>query len=60
MTKNEVLEYFGRIEGREHAVRECAKVLGCSVQYIYQWSDNVPDSVAYKLQVLTNNELRVK
>lgn len=60
MKKSEVLEYFSKINGRDHAVTECAKLLGCSVQAVYQWHDDIPEPKAYKLQVLTNGELREK
>jgi hypothetical protein len=54
MKKSDVLEYFGG------SPRRVAEFLGISVQAVHACPKIVPDSSAYKLQVLTNGELKVK
>ncbi len=54
MKKSDVLQYFGG------SPRRVAEFLGISVQAVHAWPDIIPESSAYKLQVLTNGELKVK
>lgn len=53
MKKSDVLEYFGG------SPRRVAEFLGISVQAVHAWPDIIPESSAYKLQVLTNGALKV-
>ena len=52
MKKRDVIEYFG-------GIKEAAQALDIWPQTIYAWGDDVPDNVAYKIQVITNGELMV-
>jgi hypothetical protein len=42
------------------SIKKLADSLGIWPQAVYKWGDNVPESVAYKLQVITNGKLKVK
>ncbi len=53
MKKSDVLAYFGGSQ------RRVAEFLGISVQAVHAWPDTIPESSAYKLQVLTNGALKV-
>lgn len=53
MKKQDVINHFG-------SVKEAADAIGCWPQTIYQWSDDVPENMAYKIQVITNRKLKVK
>ncbi|XWY20212.1 Cro/CI family transcriptional regulator [Bisgaard Taxon 45] len=52
MYKKDVLAHFERIS-------EVAKVLGISVAAISQWGDVIPEKNAYRLQAITNNQLKI-
>lgn len=52
MKKIDVIEYFG-------GVKQTAQALDLWPQTIYQWGDNVPDTLAYKIQVITDGALKV-
>jgi predicted transcriptional regulator len=47
------------IKHYEGKVADLAKALGITPQAVYQWGATVPDSSAFKLQVLTNGALVV-
>ena len=53
MKKIEVIKYFG-------GLKKAADALGIWPQSIYQWGDDVPDLMAYKVQVITKGALKVK
>lgn len=53
MKKKDVIEYFGDI-------KQAARALDIWPQTIYQWGDDVPENMAYKIQVITNGKLKVK
>ena len=52
MKKKDVIEYFG-------SIKKTADALGCWPQAVYSWGDDVPDLMAYKVQVVTNGALKV-
>lgn len=52
MYKRDVLAHFGKIS-------EVAKVLGISVAAVSQWGEVIPEKNAYRLQILTNQALKV-
>lgn len=52
MYKKDVLAHFEKMS-------EVAKVLGISVAAISQWGDVIPEKNAYRLQAITNNQLKV-
>ena len=52
MKKKDVIEYFG-------GIKQAAIALNIWPQTIYQWSDDVPENVAYKIQVITDGALKV-
>ena len=53
MKKSDVVKFFG---GTEPAA---AAALGVTKQAVHSWGDIVPEGIAYKVQVLTNDQLRV-
>lgn len=53
MKKKDVIEYFG-------GIKQAAIALNIWPQTIYQWSDDVPENVAYKIQVITDGALKVE
>jgi len=53
MLKKDVIEYFG-------SIREVAKALDISTQAVHQWKEKVPESAAYKIEVISKGELRVE
>lgn len=71
MKKKDVIEYFAalpedpatiRNNRRGHAiggVRKVASALNVSVQSIYQWPDELPDSVAYKIHYITQGKVKL-
>ena len=52
MLTKEVIDHFG-------GVQKAANALGVSRQMIYQYGDILPETVAYKVEVITNGALRV-
>lgn len=52
MRTSEVIEFFG-------GVKQVADALDIWPQAVYQWGDIVPESSAYKIEVITNGALRV-
>lgn len=52
MKKRDVIEYFG-------GIKQTAQALDLWPQTIYQWGDDVPDTLAYKIQVITDGKLKV-
>lgn len=52
MRTSEVIEYFG-------GVKQVADALEIWPQAVYQWGDIVPESSAYKIEVITDGALKV-
>ena len=52
MLTKELIDHFG-------GVQKAANALGVSRQMIYQYGDILPETVAYKVEVITNGALRV-
>lgn len=52
MRKKDVIEHYG-------TEAEVARALEISRQAVNNWPDIVPEPTAYKIQVLTNNKLKV-
>ena len=52
MKKQDVIDHFG-------SIKKAADALGIWPQAIYSWGENVPETMAYKVQVITNGKLRV-
>lgn len=52
MYKKDVLAYFEKMS-------EVARVLGISVAAISQWGEIIPEKNAYRLQIITNQKLKV-
>jgi hypothetical protein len=61
MKKSDVLEYYTKQCGGDpkKAMTALAKALGCTYQNAWQMPEDVPEGTAYKLQVITNGELKV-
>lgn len=53
MKKQDVIDHFG-------SIKKTADALGCWPQTVYQWGQDVPENVAYKIQVITNGKLMVE
>lgn len=53
MKTADVLEHF------DNDIYKVAEVLGITRQAVEQWGEVVPERSAYKLQVLTNDKLKV-
>ena len=53
MKKKDVIEYFG-------GIKQAARALDIWPQTIYQWGEDVPENMAYKIQVITNGKLKGK
>jgi len=53
MKKADAIRHYG-------SVRRLADALGITYQAIYQWGEDVPESSAYKLQVLTGGALSAR
>lgn len=53
MKKADVIEHFG-------SVAMTARALRISVQAVYKWNDDVPETMAYKVQVITKGKLKVE
>ena len=51
MKKTDVINYFG-------GIKQAADALGIWPQSIYQWGDDVPDLMSYKIEVVTKGELK--
>lgn len=51
MKKIDVLAYFG-------GVKKTADVLGIWPQAVYQWNDDIPELIAYKIEVITKGALK--
>lgn len=51
MKKSDVLEYFG-------GAAKTASALGVTRSAVSQWGDTVPESSAYKIEVLTGGALK--
>ncbi len=49
--KSDVLKYFG-------GVTKAANALGITRSAVSQWDDTVPESSAYKIEVLTGGKLK--
>lgn len=52
MRTSEVIEHFG-------GVKQVADALEIWPQAVYQWGDIVPESSAYKIEVITDGALKV-
>lgn len=52
MKKSDAIQHFG-------SVKKLADALGLWPQTVYLWKDDVPELVAYKLQVITDGRLQV-
>lgn len=52
MLTSEVIEHFG-------GVKQVADALEIWPQAVYQWGDIVPESSAYKIEVITDGALKV-
>ncbi len=52
MRKQEVIDHFG-------SIKKAADALGIWPQSIYAWDEFVPETMAYKVQVVTKGALRV-
>ena len=52
MNKNTVIDYFG-------SKNQTAKKLGVSRQYVGQWRDRIPVGMAYRVEVVSNGDLKV-
>lgn len=58
MKTDAAVEYFG---GRDNgAVKKIADLIGKSTQYVYSWKDEVPEGMAYKLEVKTKGGLKAE
>lgn len=53
MKKKDVLEYFGN-------VAKTARALKISVQAVYKWGDEIPETMQFKIQVLTKGKLKAE
>lgn len=53
MKKSDVLEYFGN-------VAKTARALKISVQAVYKWSEDIPDTMAFKIQVVSKGALKAE
>lgn len=52
MLKKDVINYFGTLG-------KVAKELGISVSAVSQWNDVIPEKNAYRLQEITQNQLKI-
>ena len=52
MKKKDVIDHYG-------SEAETARALAISRQAVNTWPDVVPENTAYRIQVLTNNKLKV-
>ena len=52
MKTKDVIEHFG-------SVKKVGQALDIYPQAIYQWGEDVPDKMSYKIQVLSGNRLTV-
>jgi len=52
MKKQDVITHFG-------GVKEAAKALDLWPATIYAWKEDVPETMSYKIQVITNGKLKV-
>ena len=52
MKKSDAVQHFG-------SVKKLADALGLWPQTVYLWKDDVPELIAYKLQVITEGKLKV-
>lgn len=58
MKTETAVEYFG---GRDNgAVKKIADLIGKSTQYVYSWKEEVPEGMAYKLEVKTEGALKAE
>jgi len=53
MKKKDVIEYFG-------GIKQAARALDLWPQTLYAWGEDVPENIAYKIQVITNGKLMVE
>lgn len=53
MTKQDAIEHFG-------GVRELAEALGIWPNTIYRWDESPPDIMQYKIEVLTQGQLKAE
>lgn len=52
MFKKDVISHFGTLE-------TVANILGISVSAVSQWKEIIPEKNAYRLQELTNGQLKI-
>ena len=52
MKKDDVLKHFG-------SITSTARALGISFQYVFQWSELIPQGMAYKIESVTGGALKV-
>jgi len=70
MKTKDVLDYFNNLPEypaviRHHkrrgpmigAVRKTANAIGCTVQNVYSWGDEVPENVSYKIHVISGGKI---
>ena len=53
MKKTDVINYFG-------GIKQAADALGIWPQSIYQWGEDVPELMTYKIEVVTKGVLKAK
>lgn len=51
MKKNDVIEHFG-------SIKKTADALGIWPQAVYSWREDVPETMAYKVEVITGGKLK--
>ena len=51
MKKKDVIEHFG-------SIKKAADALGIWPQSLYSWKENVPENMAYKVEVITGGKLK--
>lgn len=51
MKKKDVIDHFG-------SIKKAADALGIWPQAVYSWGENVPDTMAYKVEVITGGKLK--